>query len=96
MLKTKEAYDNACARMHELISIPGKSNRQVEELTDVTEQIRDFEYRRNALLKTLEMSKSGYGGILPDGRIVDRREHPEAIPFQQNSLMGIPAPKTIS
>ncbi len=47
------------------------------------------------LNKTLELIKSGYGGILSNGNIVDRREHPEAHPFQENSSLGTPKPKEI-
>lgn len=47
------------------------------------------------LLKILKINKSGYAGCMPDGRIVDRREHPEAVPVQENKLFGIPKPKQI-
>jgi hypothetical protein len=46
------------------------------------------------LLKGLEISKSGWGGLLANGQIVDRREHPEAIPIARNSMLGIPEPNT--
>lgn len=39
---------------------------------------------------------SGYAGCLPDGKIVDRRKHPEAIPVQKNELLGVPEPKGVS
>ena len=44
---------------------------------------------------TITLMKSGYGGILSNGNIVDRRDHPEAIPFQENSLFGNPKPKDL-
>ncbi len=44
------------------------------------------------LLKLIEISKSGYAGCLRDGSIVDRREFPNAVPVQQNSIFGIPKP----
>ena len=44
------------------------------------------------LLKVHEIVKSGWAGVLSNGNIVDRREHPEAIPIQKNTLMGTPAP----
>jgi hypothetical protein len=47
-------------------------------------------------LKTMQISKSGYGGVLPNGNIVDRREHPEAIPIQANKMLGVPKPKKIN
>jgi hypothetical protein len=39
--------------------------------------------------------KEGYAGTLPGGRIVDRREHPEALPMQKNALLGVPEPKHV-
>lgn len=47
---------------------------------------------RAGLMKALEVSKSGWGGILSTGEIVDRREHPEAIPIAKNSMFGVPEP----
>jgi len=41
----------------------------------------------------LQISKSGYGGMLSNGNIVDRRKHPDAIPIAKNSMFGVPAPK---
>lgn len=35
---------------------------------------------------------SGHAGVLPNGNIVDRREHPEALPMQESALLGIPPP----
>lgn len=46
-----------------------------------------------ALLKSLDAIKAGYGGVMPNGNIVDRREIPSAIPIPANSLMGTPEPK---
>ncbi len=45
--------------------------------------------KMNALIK------SGYAGVLSNGNIVDRREYPEAIPVQKNSLLGVPEPKEL-
>jgi hypothetical protein len=45
---------------------------------------------------TDDLVKSGYAGILmPSGRIVDRREHPEATPLKESAELGVPAPKDI-
>lgn len=49
----------------------------------------------DALMKVMEINKSGYAGVLPTGEIVDRRKHPEAIPVQENPLFGVPAPKKL-
>jgi hypothetical protein len=38
---------------------------------------------------------AGYAGVLRDGTVVDRRIHPEAMPMQANSLLGIPEPKPV-
>lgn len=48
--------------------------------------------RIERLKKQIEISKSGYGGILSNGQIVDRRTYPEATPMQKNSMFGIPEP----
>ena len=45
-----------------------------------------------ALRKGIEVAQSGWGGCMPDGRIVDRREHPEAVPIAKNTLLGVPQP----
>jgi hypothetical protein len=45
---------------------------------------------REDLIKIIEINDSGYACILSNGNIVDRREHPEAIPVQENKMMGIP------
>lgn len=42
------------------------------------------------------INQSGYAGILGgSGRIVDRRQFPNAIPVPENSIFGIPAPKSL-
>lgn len=45
--------------------------------------------------RILDAVNSGYGGMLPNGNIVDRREHPEAMPIQKNTLLGAPEPKPV-
>ncbi len=59
------------------------------------ETCEDARKRVDTLMQTLEVIKSGYGGITSKGTIVDRREDPTAIPFQENSLLGTPKPKKI-
>lgn len=51
--------------------------------------------RYTALMLGVKLIKSGYGGCLPNGNIVDRREYPTAIPLQENELLGTPKPKEI-
>ena len=50
---------------------------------------------RQDLIDIMEINDSGYAGVLSNGNIVDRREHPEAIPVPENKMMGIPPPKSI-
>lgn len=62
-----------------------------EELSPIMKE----EARGEALLQIHEINQSGYAGVLPNGNIVDRREHPESIAVQKNSMFGIPEPKKI-
>lgn len=52
--------------------------------------------RVDALMKVKAVVAEGYGGVLGNGNIVDRREHPTAIPIPKNSLLGVPEPKAIT
>jgi hypothetical protein len=45
------------------------------------------------LIKIHTAINDGYGGVMPDGKIVDRREHPEAAPIPANPLMDTPEPQ---
>ncbi len=47
------------------------------------------------LMERLAICESGYGGILHNGNIVDRRRYPQAIPLPKNSLFNTPEPKEI-
>ena len=49
----------------------------------------------DALLEIVELNKTGYAGILPNGNIVDRRKHPTAIPIQENKMFGVVKPKEL-
>jgi hypothetical protein len=53
------------------------------------------EERKAEFFKINEIVKAGYGGTLQNGNIVDRREHPEAIPLQKNTLLDCPEPKEV-
>lgn len=50
---------------------------------------------RKDLVEIYEINQSGYAGVLSNGNIVDRRKHPEAIPVQENQLLGISKPKKL-
>ena len=51
------------------------------------------EYHQKAKGAEPDVVKSGYGGVMPNGNIVDRREHPEAVPIMGNPWLGIPEPE---
>ncbi len=42
-----------------------------------------------------ELIQSGYAGVSKDGRLVDRREHPDATPLQANVMLDTPVPKPV-
>lgn len=70
--------------------------KKKDKPTETKEQIAPFATsaaRLEALLKIKEVIDSGWSGVGPDGRIVDRREHPNAIPIPANPLLGTPTPK---
>lgn len=63
-------------------------------MTEETKQkLRDA--GREDLIEAYEINQSGYAGLLPSGKIVDRRKYPEAIPVQENKILGIPKPKEL-
>jgi hypothetical protein len=47
------------------------------------------------LLKLVEAIHSGYGGVMPNGNVVDRRQHPSAVPIPANPFFKTPAPKPV-
>ena len=61
-----------------------------------TETCEQAQKRVDSLLEGIKISQSGYGGVLPSGQIVDRREYPTATPIQENSLFGTPKPLPIN
>jgi hypothetical protein len=52
------------------------------------ERLREFN-------KIKSIIESGYAGVLGNGNIVDRREHPTAIPIPKNSMFNTPEPKDV-
>lgn len=48
-----------------------------------------------ALLKTVKFMEEGYGGMTKEGRLVDRREHPEATKIAANPFLKIGKPKHV-
>lgn len=62
----------------------------------------DTEWAQQLKLKKLKelediqaIKKAGYLGVMSSGCIVDRRKYPDAIPMQENKLLGIPAPRLV-
>jgi len=52
--------------------------------------------RIKSLMQIMEVIKSGYAGIMPNGNIVDRREFPKAVPIAKNSMFNTPEPKKLT
>ena len=46
--------------------------------------------------KLIKVIREGFGGMLSNGNLVDRREHPEAHPIAKNTFLGTPTPKEIT
>lgn len=58
--------------------------------------LNDIAYEElNEKLEIHTINQSGYAGVMPNGNIVDRREHPEAKAVPKNTLLGLPEPKEI-
>lgn len=57
------------------------------------------EERKKLLLEEFDayqkIKAEGYAGILPNGNLVDRRDHPNALPIPENPYLGIPKPKKV-
>lgn len=58
------------------------------------------QYKKLEKLKAYEalwlelLNASGFAGVLPNGKIVDRRYFPEATPVEKNSIFETAKPKT--
>jgi hypothetical protein len=50
---------------------------------------------RPDLADIMKANREGYAGILPNGNIVDRRIHPNAMPIPENKMMNIPKPNKV-
>ena len=59
-----------------------------EEAKRIEEFLKHFEWHE-------KVKAEGYLGILPSGELVDRREHPNAMPMAENSMFNIPKPKQL-
>ncbi len=52
--------------------------------------------RERLLRETIDATLSGYGGMLPNGNLVDRRKFPYALPLKANTLLGVPESKPVT
>jgi hypothetical protein len=82
---TELRADEAGVRPDDVLVIRGDEEFELVEGGGV----QAAEYYR----KIFAAVKSGFGGMLPNGYIVDRREHPEAMPIPKNTMLGAPEPK---
>jgi hypothetical protein len=65
-----------------------------EEFDKLPEDERqDIKAYRGHMIQLI--TKAGYAGMLPGGKLVDRRVKPEAIPVQKNQMFGAPEPKEV-
>lgn len=92
----KKAHCKACSNAQHGV----KTSRAVphtcgKKLCDIVKEKKEQEERKQSLLITMEIIKSGYAGVLPNGNIVDRRIHTEEIPIPENPLFNTPKPKDI-
>jgi len=70
-------------------------NPIVKEVFDKMPKAEQDEIRENLRGRVNKIINSGYGGILPNGNIVDRRAYPDAVPFQESTTLGSPPPKPL-
>ena len=63
----------------------------------MTEEIKQklIDAGRKDLVEVYEINQSGFAGMNASGNIVDRRKFPNAVPVQENKLLGIPKPKKL-
>jgi len=66
-------------------------------MNKMTEEVKETlrSRGRSDLIETFETIRSGYAGTLPNGNIVDRRSHPEAVPVKENQLLNAPKPQEV-
>lgn len=64
-------------------------------LTHFKKSIMSNEEKIKWLEGKIELSRSGFGGVDKDLKIVDRRMDPSAVPFQRNAMFGIQEPKEV-
>jgi len=74
----------------------GLSHHPKNDIVTDNEASSAFEARRRLLLaaeKHLRVKAAGFAGVTKTGMLVDRRDHPDAIPVQRNTLLGVPEAK---
>lgn len=64
------------------------------EPNPVAEAVTDAD-RLKALQAVEAAIRAGYGGVMPDGNVVDRRLVSGAQPIEANVMFGMPDPKPV-
>lgn len=91
--KVLHVYNNETLRTCCDLSIENEDFEKIEpQRINCEDCLKEIEKERK---KIMELNASGYAGCNPDGRIVDRREFPKAVPIQENPLFGIVKPKKL-
>lgn len=92
-MKLDDAIDVLKDRLHRSRTMHFENGSPAKEWQDAVKTVlRYFDQER--LTKAVA---EGYGGVLSGtGMLVDRRQHPDAIPIQKNSMLGCPEPKQLA
>lgn len=91
---TKRAYCKACSNAKHGVKTPrAVAHTCGKTLCEIVNDKKEETKREESLLATMEIIKTGYAGVMPNGHIVDRRIHPEAVPIPENPLFNTPKPK---
>lgn len=70
----------------------GKALKQYAEAVRQNEPIGVVRAREKALREVLTLNREGNAGIMPDGKIVDKRKHDDAQEIPENKSLGIAKP----
>ena len=70
----------------------GEALKKYAEAVSQNEPIAVVRAREKALREVLTLNRIGNAGIMPDGKIVDKRNHDEAQDIPENKSLGIAKP----
>jgi hypothetical protein len=87
--------DHVIVDRQEWITVSNWFNSHPEHIQSLLIASLGDEEKIKELRKIIALNKTGYAGVMPNGNIVDRREHPEAIPVQENRMLGVVKPKPV-